>query len=220
MPPRTADHDRLPPQRRGSIGRPGQQEHTAGADEEHRGGQVGPARDQPEHVVDARQRLRWYTSWCLARHGSGQVPEQFCFASRLAGEPAFFEDDSQETEPDFVALISQEHETIVAFINEGGGRFRKQTLYSAPHPGWGSSGIQLVDLNGDAGGKGFTLHAAEGDTVAAGDAVVSWTPADVEAGGRSPMCPVVALEGKPEAVIGLVAPGTAVRAGEPLFVWA
>ncbi len=51
--------------------------------------------------------------------------------------------------PDFVALISQEHETIVAFINEGNGKFRKQTLYTAPHPGWGSSGIQLVDLNGD-----------------------------------------------------------------------
>jgi hypothetical protein len=51
--------------------------------------------------------------------------------------------------PDFVALISQEHETIVAFLNEGGGRFRKETIYSAPHPAYGSSGIQLVDLNGD-----------------------------------------------------------------------
>jgi len=51
--------------------------------------------------------------------------------------------------PDFVALISQEHETIVAFINEGGGKFKKKTLYSAPHPGWGSSGIELVDMNGD-----------------------------------------------------------------------
>jgi hypothetical protein len=51
--------------------------------------------------------------------------------------------------PDFVALISQEHETIVAFLNEGGGRFRKETIYTAPHPAYGSSGIQLVDLNGD-----------------------------------------------------------------------
>src|SRR5206468_5346209 len=51
--------------------------------------------------------------------------------------------------PDFVALISQEHETVVAFVNEGGGQFRRQTLYSAPHPAWGSSGIQLVDLDGD-----------------------------------------------------------------------
>jgi len=50
--------------------------------------------------------------------------------------------------PDFVALISQEHETIVAFLNEG-GRFRKETIYTAPHPAFGSSGIQLVDLDGD-----------------------------------------------------------------------
>jgi hypothetical protein len=52
--------------------------------------------------------------------------------------------------PDFVALISQEHETIVAYLNDGKGHFNdKKTLYKAPHPGYGSSGIQLVDLNGD-----------------------------------------------------------------------
>jgi hypothetical protein len=50
---------------------------------------------------------------------------------------------------DFVALISQEHETVVAFLNEGEGRFRKETIYTAPHPAFGSSGIQLVDLDGD-----------------------------------------------------------------------
>jgi hypothetical protein len=51
--------------------------------------------------------------------------------------------------PDFVALIAQEYETVVAFLNEGGGKFRKKTIYSAPHPGWGSSGIELVDMNGN-----------------------------------------------------------------------
>jgi cytochrome c5 len=51
--------------------------------------------------------------------------------------------------PDFVAVISQEYETVVAFLNEGGGKFRKETLYTAPHPAVGSNGIQLVDLNGD-----------------------------------------------------------------------
>jgi len=51
--------------------------------------------------------------------------------------------------PDFVALISQEHETIVAFLNDGAGHFTKKTIYDAPHPGYGSSGIQLVDMNGD-----------------------------------------------------------------------
>jgi hypothetical protein len=50
---------------------------------------------------------------------------------------------------DFVALLSQEHESVVAFLNEGGGRFRKETLFQGPHPAYGSSGIQLVDLNGD-----------------------------------------------------------------------
>ncbi len=50
---------------------------------------------------------------------------------------------------DFVALISQEHETIVAFLNEGDFRFRAETIYAAPHPAYGSSGIQLVDLNAD-----------------------------------------------------------------------
>jgi FG-GAP-like repeat len=51
--------------------------------------------------------------------------------------------------PDFVALISQEHEIVVAFLNDGQGHFRKETIYEAPHPGYGSSGIQLVDMNGD-----------------------------------------------------------------------
>jgi hypothetical protein len=58
-------------------------------------------------------------------------------------------DLNSDQKPDFVALISQEHETVVAFLNEGGGRFRKETIYAAPHPAFGSTGIQVVDLNGD-----------------------------------------------------------------------
>jgi glucose-specific phosphotransferase system IIA component len=77
-------------------------------------------------------------------------------------------------------------------------------------------GLDTVQL----GGKGFTLHLAEGDSVAAGDVVVSWNPSEIEAGGRSPVCPVVALEGLPGSVTGLVAPGALVRAGYPFFEWA
>jgi hypothetical protein len=51
--------------------------------------------------------------------------------------------------PDFVALISQEHEAVVAFLNEGGGRFRKEPVFTGPHPAFGSSGIELTDLDGD-----------------------------------------------------------------------
>jgi hypothetical protein len=80
------------------------------------------------------------------RHGSIHVP---------------IADINGDGRPDFVALISQEHETIVAFLNEG-CRFRKETIWSAPHPAYGSSGIQLVDLNGD--GKLDVLYS-NGDTL-------------------------------------------------------
>lgn len=51
---------------------------------------------------------------------------------------------------DFVALISQEHESIEAFFNDGTGQFRNVALYSAPDPSYGSTGIELVDLDGDS----------------------------------------------------------------------
>jgi hypothetical protein len=51
--------------------------------------------------------------------------------------------------PDFVGLLAQHYETVVAYVNAGGGAFRPHPIYAAPHPAWGSSGIQLVDLDGD-----------------------------------------------------------------------
>jgi hypothetical protein len=50
---------------------------------------------------------------------------------------------------DFVALISQEHEVIEAFVNQGDGAFDRRRIYEAPNPSWGSTGIQLVDLDAD-----------------------------------------------------------------------
>ena len=50
---------------------------------------------------------------------------------------------------DIVALISQHHECIEAFVNKGDGRFDKETIFVAPDPAYGSSGIELVDMNGD-----------------------------------------------------------------------
>lgn len=76
-------------------------------------------------------------------------------------------------------------------------------------------GLDTVQL----AGEGFTLHAAEGDVVVAGDLVVTWDPAVVEQGGRSPVCPVVALQGADGDVRGIVAPGASVHSGEPLLVW-
>lgn len=64
--------------------------------------------------------------------------------------------------PDIVTLFAQEHETVVAFINTGAGmKFEAQTIYTAPHPNWGSSGIQLVDMDKDGD---LDVLLAHGDT--------------------------------------------------------
>ena len=51
--------------------------------------------------------------------------------------------------PDFVALFAQHYETVEAFLNDGKGAFRAQKLFAGPHPAWGSSGLDLVDLDKD-----------------------------------------------------------------------
>lgn len=49
---------------------------------------------------------------------------------------------------DLIALISQEFERIIAFMNRPAG-FEKVSLYEAPDPSWGSSGMHLADMDGD-----------------------------------------------------------------------
>ena len=50
---------------------------------------------------------------------------------------------------DLVALLSQEHEQVVGFLNRGALRFEEEILHEAPHPSWGYSGMELVDLDQD-----------------------------------------------------------------------
>jgi PTS system glucose-specific IIA component len=75
-------------------------------------------------------------------------------------------------------------------------------------------GIDTVQLDG----AGFTLRATEGDQVRAGQPLVDWDPAAVAAGGRSPVCPVVALDAPADALSAVVESGP-VRAGDLLFSW-
>jgi len=58
-------------------------------------------------------------------------------------------DLNRDGRPDFMALQSQQHEQVLAFLNAGRGRFHREVIYQAPHPRWGSTGIRLVDLDGD-----------------------------------------------------------------------
>lgn len=50
---------------------------------------------------------------------------------------------------DFIALISQEMESVDAFLNQGDGQFLLHNLWSAPDLTFGSSGIELTDLDQD-----------------------------------------------------------------------
>lgn len=84
----------------------------------------------------------------------------------------------------------------------------------------GGAGV-LVHLGLDTGrlrGEGFTLYVDEGAEVRAGQRIVGWDPAAVEAGGRSPVCPVVAMDAKAEALSDLAEPGD-IETGARLFTW-
>jgi len=71
-------------------------------------------------------------------------------------------DLNNDGRPDFVALISQDHETIVAFMNQGNLQFERQTLFSGGDPAFGSNGIELVDFDQDGD---LDVLATNGDTL-------------------------------------------------------
>ncbi len=73
-------------------------------------------------------------------------------------------------------------------------------------------GIDTVHLNGD----GFTPLVEEQARVRAGEDVVTWDPAYVEAAGHSSVCAVVMLD-CPFDAHPLGEPGTEVAAAAPLF---
>jgi hypothetical protein len=64
---------------------------------------------------------------------------------------------------DIIALFAQQFESVVAYINDGnaGLTFTPNVIYTAPHPNWGCSGIEVVDLDGDGD---LDLLLTHGDT--------------------------------------------------------
>ena len=87
-----------------------------------------------EHVAAQSAPDRFRMHVLDERHGSIHVPVT---------------DLDNDGRLDFVVLIAQEHETIVANLNRGDNWFEMQQIFGAPCPSYGSSGIQLTDLDGD-----------------------------------------------------------------------
>lgn len=75
-------------------------------------------------------------------------------------------------------------------------------------------GVDTVQLKGE----GFELLVAEGAQVDAGQPVVRWNPAAIEAGGRSPITAVVALDAGSDALSDVRESGE-VEQGSGLFSW-
>ncbi|MFE4831834.1 PTS glucose transporter subunit IIA [Streptomyces sp. NPDC056672] len=75
-------------------------------------------------------------------------------------------------------------------------------------------GIDTVQLNGE----GFELLVNKGDKVTRGQGVVRWNPVAVEEAGKSPVCPVVALEATGDSLSDVREDGE-VKTGDTLFGW-
>ncbi len=100
-----------------------------------------------ENISHAKDELKFELRVLDIRHGASHV---------------LITDWNKDGRPDFITLFSQEHEIIVAFLNEGNGQFRKETIYQAPDPAYGSSSIALVDLDQD---DDLDLLYTNGDTM-------------------------------------------------------
>lgn len=98
-------------------------------------------------------------------------------AKDLAAEPPVFErheldprqgaihlpivDLNGDGKPDILALMSQDYEEVLAWINQGDGTFVRHVVSERQEPSFGSSGIEPVDLDGDGD---LDLLYTNGDT--------------------------------------------------------
>ncbi len=79
-------------------------------------------------------------------------------------------DYDRDGDMDFVTLVSQEHERIGLFTNDGNGQFSSRVLIQANHPAYGSSSFQVVDLDQDGD---LDILATNGDMM---DENPEWKP--------------------------------------------
>ncbi|MGB1070357.1 MAG: FG-GAP repeat domain-containing protein [Planctomycetota bacterium] len=75
---------------------------------------------------------------------------------------AILDDVDDDEDEDIIALLSQEHEVLIQFTNEGDGSFTMKELLRLPHAAWGSSDLIRVDIDRD-GDRDLLL--VNGDTL-------------------------------------------------------
>ena len=87
----------------------------------------------------------------MNRSEAGQSPrfEHLKLDTRPGTIHAPVHDFNLDGHPDIVALVSQEYEAVDAFIGQGSGQFSRQPLWAGPDLTFGSSGLELVDMDLD-----------------------------------------------------------------------
>lgn len=70
-------------------------------------------------------------------------------------------DLDEDGDLDIVGVIAQHYEKVVWLRNDG-GKFTPIELYAGPHPAWGSSGLELADMDKDGD---LDLLVSNGDTL-------------------------------------------------------
>lgn len=92
----------------------------------------------------------------------GNLAGQFCWFENLGDEHyrehtlldkagavrCVIRDFNGDQKPDIAVLVAQEMETLILFINEGGGRFTYREVFRQ-NPLFGHTGFEVVDFNGD-----------------------------------------------------------------------
>ncbi len=142
-------------------------------------------------VVAEFGMLKTGSVWLLTRTDSGEESRPEFSQKRLLHLPGASHvptgDFDGDGKTDFIAFLSQEHERVFLFRNQGDGEFEQKLLWQAPDPAYGMSGVEPADLDGDGdldllftsgdtfdgpylkpshgihwleneGGKGFTYH--------------------------------------------------------------
>lgn len=86
-------------------------------------------------------RLSWFEN-------TGERYVEHALLDRPGAIRSWVRDFNQDGLTDILVVMAQGQEGVFLLVNEGGGRFHTQTIV-ARHPSWGSSGIDLADVDGD-----------------------------------------------------------------------
>jgi hypothetical protein len=90
-----------------------------------------------------RGRVLW-----LENKGGGRFRDHLLFASQGPSHVPVVDLDG-DGDLDVVALVSQDHEEVWAFVNDGKGAFAPRKLHGFPNYDLGSAGLTVADLDRD-----------------------------------------------------------------------